>query len=442
MIDVPTSNISVALAMQYRLQQTEKIPKQQRKKLQNQAISKLLNHALTTVPYYRDHPQLQAMKGNIEWMNLPILTREILQKNTEQLLSTTPPENHGKHYEFRSSGSTGRPVKTFSSDYAQLFWRAITVREHLWANRNLAGRMATIKYFGDSKHKYPGIKQASWGSSTQILGYQAEMAILNSSESLERQYDWLTEVQPDYLLTYPSNLQELARIHLQKNRPIPLKNISTLGENVSPELRVLVNQAFGCKISDMYSSQEVGYMALQCPKHDHYHVQLENCIVEILDSNNKPCRPGEMGRVVVTTLQNYVMPLIRYEIGDYAIPGHGCDCGIQLPVIQRIIGRTRNLVTYPDGRKSWPSYNPMALMDIFKDARFQLVQTAINEITLQVQTEQIITKEIKEQATNIIQSAMGHPFNILIHATDNIQRAPSGKYEEFKSEILNQQAGA
>lgn len=442
MIDAPTGQIAAALALQFRLQQTERIPKEQRKKIQNQSIDKLLNHALKTVPYYRDHPQIQAMQGKIEWMSLPILTREILQKNTDRLLSTTPPDNHGQHYEFKSSGSTGRPVKTYSSDYAQLFWRAITVREHLWADRNFAGRMATIKYFGDGKHKYPGIKQTSWGQSTQTLGYQAEMAILNSSESLERQYDWLTETQPDYLLTYPSNLQELARIHLHKKRSISLKNISTLGENLSPEVRALVHQAFRCKISDMYSSQEVGYMALQCPKHDHYHVQSENCIVEILNEDNQPCRPGEIGRVIVTTLQNYIMPLIRYEIGDYAIPGLGCDCGIQLPVIQRIIGRTRNLLTYPNGRKSWPSYNPMALMDIFKDARFQLVQTTLNDITLHVQTTQAITQDIEEKATSIIQTAMGHPFNILIQATKNIQRAPSGKYEEFKSEIVNQKAEA
>ena len=92
MIDTPTGQIAAALALQFRLQQTERIPKEQRKKIQNQSIDKLLNHALKTVPYYRDHPQIQAMQGKIEWMSLPILTREILQKNTDRLLSTTPPD--------------------------------------------------------------------------------------------------------------------------------------------------------------------------------------------------------------------------------------------------------------------------------------------------------------------------------------------------------------
>ncbi|MED5442247.1 MAG: hypothetical protein VYA77_13125 [Pseudomonadota bacterium] len=183
----------------------------------------------------------------------------------------------------------------------------------------------------------------------------------------------------------------------------------------------------------MYSSQEIGYIALQCPKYDHYHIQQESCMVEILDENNQPCPPGVMGRVVVTTLQNYIMPLIRYEIGDYAVPGEGCDCGITLPVIKHIAGRTRNLLTYPDGRKTWPSYNPMALMEIFPLARFQLEQTAVNDITFRVMTEVEISSDAEQQAIKIIQDAMRHPFNITVEKADDLPRSAGGKYEEFKS---------
>lgn len=435
MIEAPSGPLAVALGLQYRLQQTESLPKNNRKQLEKQSLDRLLSHALKTVPYYRDHPVIKTMGNQIDWSSFPILTRELLQANSNTLLSSAPPANHGRHFEFRSSGSTGRPVKSVSSDYSQLFWRALTVRDHHWAKRDLGKHMAIIKFHGPEEHMYPGTRQQNWGQATHILGYSGPMSILNSCEPLERQYQWLCENKPDYLLTYPSNLQELARLQKEKGKRLHLKGVSTLGENMTPELRQLVKDAFDCRLTDMYSSQEVGYMALQCPKHDHYHVMSENCLLEILNDKNQPCRPGEMGRVVVTTLQNYIMPLIRYEIGDYAIAGHGCDCGITLPVIERVIGRTRNLMSFPDGRKSWPSYNPMALMDIIPDGRYQLEQTTPEDLILHVMTEAEITEQLSQQVIEIIQKAAGHPFRIQIKKETDLPRSASGKYEEFISRI-------
>jgi phenylacetate-CoA ligase len=435
MIDAPAGALAVALGLQFRLQQTERIPLSNRQQLEIQARDKLIRHALQSVPYYRDHPLIKAMGQHIRWADFPILSREQLQANSDSLISQAPPAEHGRHYEFRSSGSTGRPVKSISSDYAQLFWRALTVRDHQWSRRDLSGHMAMIKYHGPDEHRYPGSRQSNWGQATHMLGYSGQMSTLNSREPLERQYQWLCEIQPDYLLTYPSNLQELARLHLKLAKPLKLRGVSTLGENMTPELRQLVHNAFGCRLTDMYSSQEVGYMALQCPKHDHYHVMSENCLLEVLDEQNQPCHPGETGRVVVTTLQNYVMPLIRYEIGDYAVAGSGCDCGITLPVIERIIGRTRNLMTYPDGRRSWPSYNPMALMDLLPDGRYQLEQTAADSLVLHVMTAVDISTTLEQQIREIIQQAAGYPFRISICKEEDLPRSASGKYEEFISRI-------
>jgi phenylacetate-CoA ligase len=433
MIDAPQGAVAQALAMQFRLQQTETLPVNVRSELQNKALQSLLSHALSTVPYYRDHPQIKNIGNSINWLDFPVLTRSSLQSNSQQLKSEQPPKAHGKQTEFRSSGSTGRPVHTFNSEYAQIFWRAMTVRDHIWAKRDFSKKLAVIKFLATGESLYPGASASVWGPSTSHLGYQGPSAILNSSESTEIQYKWLSEQKPDYLLTYPSALHDLAKLQLRTKQISTLKGISTLGENLSDETRTLVQNAFGCRIHDIYSSQEVGYIALQCPKHDHYHVQSETCLVEILDEQGKPCTPGTLGRVVVTSFQNYVMPLIRYDIGDYAIAGNQCDCGITLPVLSRIAGRTRNLVTYPDGRRSWPAYNPMALMELLPDARFQLEQTAPKIIVLRVQTVTKLTEELKQKIIHIVQTAMGYPFTIGVQQVDDIPRAASGKYEEFKS---------
>ena len=126
----------------------------------------------------------------------------------------------------------------------------------------------------------------------------------------------------------------------------------TFGEILEPVCRATCQQVFGVKVVDMYSSQEVGYIALQCPEHEHYHVQAENLLVEVLAEDGRGCGPGEVGRVVVTTLHNFAMPLLRYDIGDYAEVGASCPCGRGLGVLTRILGRQRNLLVLPDGRRA------------------------------------------------------------------------------------------
>lgn len=435
MISLPSAEEALPLALQFKLLQSEKTPTALQTSLQSKSIQSILAHALSSVPYYQQHPKIRSMNGNIEWNKFPILTRKELQANEELLISKNPPKNHGKHFDFRSSGSTGRPVHTWTTEYAQFFWRAFTMRDHLWAKRDLTASLAAIKFLADGKALYPGQTSNNWGLSTAILGYSAPAMLLNSSEPVERQYQWLVEHQAKYLVTYPSTLQELAKIQIREQKLNSLHNISTLGETLPPFVRTLVMEAFNCKIHDIYSSQEIGYIALQCPLYDHYHIQLENCMVEILDDNNQPCTPGQVGRVIVTSLQNYLMPLIRYEIGDYAIPGKKCDCGINLPVLERIIGRSRNLVSYPNGDKSWPAYNPMALMNLFPLARFQIEQLSVEELRLNIEAPDTPTSEQCLQAEEIIQKAIGYPFKVTVHLVNNVPRAPSGKFEEFVSRI-------
>ena len=133
----------------------------------------------------------------------------------------------------------------------------------------------------------------------------------------------------------------------------------------------------------MLFRSEVGYIALQCPQHEHYHVQFETLIVEVLDSAGTPCAPGEVGRVVLTTLHNFAMPLVRYAIGDYAEAGEACDCGRGLPVIKRIMGRDRNMLTKPDGSQHWPSFPAEIWTAVAPIRQFRLIQKSLDRIEAQ-----------------------------------------------------------
>src|SRR5262249_57510260 len=111
-------------------------------------------------------------------------------------------------------------------------------------------------------------------------------------------------------------------------------------------------------------------------------VQSENLLLEVLDERGRPCGPGETGRVVVTTLHNFAMPLIRYAIGDYATVGPPCPCGRGLPVLTRIMGRARNMLTLPDGKQIWPYFAGENLSGLAPTRQYQLVQTSRTPLPL------------------------------------------------------------
>lgn len=85
-------------------------------------------------------------------------------------------------------------------------------------------------------------------------------------------------------------------------------------------------------------------MALQYPESGLFLLQSETIMVEIFDDASKPTPLDEVGRVVVTSLHYLAMPLIRYEIRDYAEPVESCPCGRVLPTIRRVVDRPLTVV--------------------------------------------------------------------------------------------------
>ena len=206
-------------------------------------------------------------------------------------------------------------------------------------------------------------------------------------------------------------------------------------EAVDPELHEICRRVWNVPLVDEYSAMETGPIATQCPDHIHYHVNAENVIVEILDADDEPRAPGEMGRVIVTSLNNFASPFIRYDLGDVAIPGPSpCPCGRGLPVIERVLGRTRNLLTYPDGRQLKPRLNE-GLVDQPAILQFQGLQPDPDSLEIRLVVERPLKHQEEERIRATLVAYLGHPFEIRLTYVDEIERGPSGKFEDFRSEV-------
>ncbi len=414
------------LSVLYQLDKSQWFTPGKLQKMQFEQLENLIAHANRTVPFYRNRYQMderdfinQITPEN--WNQIPILKRQDIQEAGHDLKSTGISKQHGKLGVIQTSGSTARPIKTFTTEVTRLFWAAFTLREHIWHNRDFMRKVAVIR--PDRRRATPqGNEFSNWGSPVNEVFKSGPAAILSSSVPIEDQVRWLKKQAPVYLLSLPSNILGLTEVFMEQNETLKgLRQVLTFGETVKPETRKACKSAWGVDIVDMYSAQEVGYMALQCPEHGRYHIQSENALVEILDKNGNACKPGEIGKVVVTTLHNFATPLIRYEIKDYARVGDPCPCGRGLPVLERIIGRERNLATLPDGSRFWPSFPAEDWADIAPIRQIQMIQKTTRE---------------EEELTKVLHASLGHPFNFTFTYLEHIPKGKNGKYEDFISRIV------
>ena len=446
---IPLGLDATLLALQFQLERSQWLSPDEITRLQFIQAKELLKHAFATVPYYQQHlpPDLLADDRGIDWKlwrSIPILQRQDIQQFSEELVSKAIPPSHLPIQAGLTSGSTGRPLHSMKTAATGLMWHACALRGRLWHQHDVSAKLAGIKALEKNVALAPdGMRFASWGADSDMFLPHGQVVLLNVRSSVDEQLSWLKKEQPEYLVAYPSNLAALAEACLAKNIKLTkLKGISSLGEKLMPTQRELCNRAWGVAIQDTYSAEEAGYMAIQCPTGEHYHVQAEHVLLEVLDENGRACQPGQIGRVVITTLNNFAKPFIRYAIGDYAEVGSPCACGRGLPVLKEIMGRTRNMFVRPDGQTFWPVMpNPgkefIAKMPAVR--QYQYVQKSPEWIEIRIAIENApYPADVEAAIIKALQKEYGYPFHITFAYMKEIPTSGRGKYEEFMSELTSE----
>jgi len=434
----PQQQGGALLATLWQLEQSQWWPAEQLQNQQQEQLLVLLNHAMQTVPYYQQCLSAAGYRPGQSWDQalwsaLPILKRHNVQEMQAQLHSQRLPAGHGKPFLVQSSGSTGRPVQVLGSDMTRFYWDISTLRDNHWQRHDFMQKFAAVRPDRGAKgHERAMCK--GWGTPVDYIYQSVPSLIINSRVDVRQQLQWLQEYQPVYLLSLPSNLRELLRLSEQEAIKLSaLQQVRCYGETVPPRLRETVRKVWNVGLTDIYSSTEIGYMALQCPDHEHYHVQSETMYLEVLDDNDQPCQPGQIGRVVVTPLHNFAMPLIRYEVGDYAEVGEACACGRGLPVLTRIVGRTRNMVRTPEGKCYWPSFPIAELLEVASIRQLQLQQVALDSIEVSVVMQGQLTAEQEKRLQQRLHASLNYPFHLRFNCVDSIEVQKNGKFEDFIS---------
>ena len=398
--------------------------------MQRQQLQLLIEHTRRTVPWYAETlAETPASIGWDDFRRLPLLTRTDVQQAGTALHSRALPPEHGARIPYATSGSLGTPLRGIETEVSHFFWNALNLREQLWQQRDFTTR------FGAIRTRAANRKLPDWGDPVARVYPTGDAVTLDISTPIAEQAAWLRQERPDYLLTHPSNLRALAQHFAERSETLPLRGVGAFGETLPAETRSLCESIFAASVADIYSAEEVGYIALQCEQRQGYHVMAENLIVELLDPSGAPCRPGETGRVVVTTLHNFAMPLIRYDIGDFAEPGKPCPCGRTLPTLKRIAGRSRNMLIHPDGAAHWPSFPGELWLTASPLTQIQLRQRQVDLIAVRYVAPQSLSEGEQSDLARQLAASLRFNGELRFERVARLEPGSNGKFEDFVCEI-------
>jgi phenylacetate-CoA ligase len=410
--------------------------------LQNKRLRCLISHVYDNVPYYnrvfRDRTlRPQDIKETQDLVKLPELNKHLVRRNFADMKSRLIPVK--EMLRTATSGSTGEPFIFYSTKEDQLNWgyaRALRVKG--WVGYNLGDKTVFLREA--RKHVLNEIKiiQSVRPFLERSLEIDpASMSMQNISCYIQK----IEKFNPRFISGYPSAIYLLARFIKSQVKP-GFRPIAVLadGEQLFDHHRGLIEEVFGCRVYNTYSSWEMYDIACECPEHNGLHIAAEDIILEIVDDSGTPVPAGKEGRILLTNLHNYAMPLIRYEIGDRGVlSDRDCPCGRGLPLLAAVNGRICDvIVTRSKGPVSGMSL-PWDFLAEWGVEQFQIVQDDVDKLVIRVvitnagSRQQVaeLTQEIKRQYMPIL----GIDMDISLEQVNQILPTSSGKRKVVMSKI-------
>lgn len=426
-----------ALAASHQFEELEHFTSSQLKERQLLLLRRLLIHAQRNTRHYRrvfaeydfDPEKLQDLS---ELKRLPMIDKTVINARGEELLSE-PHRRASDCHESHTGGSTGQPM-TFYRDHACLIFRR------------------ALDFYLERKLGYEiGDKLALlWGNATDIpqpaTGRQElierlvwrRISYMPVQIEAQRLLDFAAQVNrfgPAMMRAYPSLLHFYCRFlreHKVESVPIPLAVVTA--EQLFGFQRELIAETLGGEVMEKYGAREIGTVAIECKAHCGLHLITDSVLVEIEPLPDKSL--GGVGRIIVTDLRNYAMPLIRYDIGDLAeLDSTLCSCGFPYPRLVNICGRANDIMY----RRDMTPISGIELTDPIADsginAQTQIVQNEPGQLLLRIVGLASVPREPIAEIRRRFEFILGEGGEIEIEDVDAIERDRSGKFRYTMSNV-------
>lgn len=350
------------------LRASEHLPRAEMRRRQEEGAARVVETTRKRSAFYRRLWERPGPPSDCPPLaGLPIVTKsDLATAGGEFPLSDLP----GRVVTCVTSGSTGKPM-TFhrSMEQDSWFW-ALRFRIWSWAGYHPGDPYLTVNLN----------PRVAWKKKLQDRLFRCAYLTFNADNlDAERIVDTLNARRIRHLNGFSSSLYVLAR-HLQihGSRAPSVEGVTATGDALFPDYRETIEAAFGLRVLDYYGAGGEGvHLASQCAgSGSRYHLHPENAVFELLDDEG-PVPPGKPGRIIVTQLHNDAMPLVRYDLGDLAVPAPvdaTCTCGRTLPMLERLEGRVPDLITVPDGTFLVPHFFVVLFKGLQSVYRYQIHQ--------------------------------------------------------------------
>lgn len=413
-------------------------PRQDITQYQSERLKNLICHANRTTPYYSKLFQEIGFNEidlnehiNIDHIDISIirsLQKQNIREQTLELCSEAfSPKERIKN---ATGGSTGTPLSFYQD-------------RHYWNQRNLSvyyfdrwggwdfgdpqliiwGSLVDVKRQGDWKQNF----NRYWRNQYWLNGFQ-----LTDSE-MYHTYKRMRRWKPNTILSYPSSLYQFARFLTENKLSFNwgVKGIISSAEMLHTHYKSLAESVFETRVFNRYGGREVGLIAMECSE-GRMHINCRDLYLEI-DSPDPYSQPGD---ILITQLNNYIMPFIRYRIGDIGrLSDELCPCGIQLPVLAELLGRSTATFKTKEGTFIHGGYFTQQFYNLSGVLQFQLIQETLSQCTLRLVINDAWNEQTGLNIQEKIQEVLGSDVSVTIEFVNDIPISNSGKREFTISKV-------
>lgn len=422
------------------LKQSQWLSGAKMKELQEIKLRKLITHAYKHVPFYRQKFDEAGIKpGDIrtieDLQKLPMLSKSDVRENIYfDLLS----DNHRKDriLKIQTSGSTGEPFVCFADQHQLEIRWAATQRSLEWTGFRFGDRQARLWHqtLGMSWLQVMRERIDAWFNRRLFIpAYEL------SDKNLKRFVAAIRKHKPVLIDGYAESFNFLAHYIKQHGlEGVNPKGLVSSAQALPEQSREIIERAFKCGVFDKYGSREFSGIAYECEAHQGHHVVAESYIVEIM-KDGRPAKPGEVGEVIITDLNNFCLPMIRYRVGDLAEAmddSQTCPCGRGLPRVGRIEGRVQAIIVGANG-----NFVPGTFFaHLFKDydhiiRQYQVVQDEVAAITLKLIKAPGFDAATFEEVLSLLRKFLGDETRINVDFVDHIPMVRTGKQQGSISKV-------
>lgn len=418
------------------LDRSQWLPREELEQLQLQKLQRLLGMAIQHCPWHAARIEAAGLDFSrplalADFQKLPTMDKADAAANRDQLVWRDAP---GGAFSYNTGGSSGKPLIFYYGRQRQA--------------SDAAGRMRARRWWGVE----PGEREVYlWGAPVELNKTDriktlrdrlVNQLVLNAFNMSTMQMDAYAQAiqswQPRCLYGYASSVALLAAHALERGiffKLPKLRVVCTTGEPLFPHQRSLIQEVFGVPVANEYGSRDIGFTAHETP-HGQMLLLSESILLEVLDAQGQPVKPGEVGEAVMSGLCSEVQPFIRYRTGDMVrLSEDLCRDGRGLHVISEVMGRSTDFLVKSDGTIMHGLAGIYVLRAVEGVAEFKLIQHERRDLEVLVVRNVNWREDALRKIEMGLKERMGEDVNIRIQLVDNIAPEASGKHRYVVSHV-------